>query len=182
MPPEILCNPLNKESSAIKMKHVIRFSCIVVFTFLLWSTLSGCKGSIVQNTPVKVIRNLYTVKSYEELGAFYTKGSLALIDKAVKNGLVPEKNRLFFFPVLGKDVDLEEMGIKYFPDELKPQKAVVTMRYIKHPVENMIGGRAIFNLVIEEGKWKIDREVEIADIIKMLKDDGVEEYLESVNK
>jgi hypothetical protein len=114
---------------------------------------------------IKVMQKLHKSGKFNEIKAYYTKGTLAAMDELGK--LAPQHpqsefgtNRIF---ADGAKWDIVSEKIEGDTAELK-------IMYTSHPVENMRGYEMPFRMKKEDGTWKWDMEKDLRESIPLMKE------------
>jgi hypothetical protein len=105
--------------------------------------------------------------NYDNLNAYYTKGTIKAMEEfeklSLKNKTGKSKEDKRFMD--GTDWDI-------VAEKINGSDADVVIKYTDHPIENMRGLELMFKLQKEDGKWKLDMENDIRKSLEMLKNSG----------
>lgn len=139
------------------MKTLFRFIGLSVIATIL--SCSQTPGDVLLN-----IKKQHSLGNYNNLDDYYTRGTVKAMKELDKLSLKnktgkPKQDKKF---AEGTDWDVVS-------EKMEGDKAEVKIKYTKHPVENMIGLELIFNLLKEDGKWKVDMEKDLGRSLELLK-------------
>ncbi len=140
------------------------------FIFLL--LIASCSGRVAGGDFEAFFKDLCSAHTLQSALQYYTEGTEDALKRAVKKGIVHNNNRLALLPRFNAETE-----IKILKEEISGSDANVTVKYINHPVENMIGFKTVFRFKWENNRWKLDMEREIDSLIKRNNSGAGSEYL-----
>lgn len=124
-----------------------------------------------------IFGKLQRASGYTEAKRYYSDGTIEVLDRAVRDGVIADGDRLSVLPLFNEKTAWEEVS-----SNVEGTKGIVRLRYTGHPVENMIGFEMVFRLVKEGGSWKIDLEEELRDGMALRKKGGAADYIRRIKK
>jgi len=142
---------------------------ILVFALALTASCKRDSGSVGIST---LFHDLAGARNYQEMKGFYSHDTVGILDGAIGDGSLTETQCRYILPRFDVDTEWDEVDTKVSGD-----RATVTLRFIRHPVENMLGYSQIFKLVRENGKWKIDIEDELRVVLQRQRNGSAAEYI-----
>jgi hypothetical protein len=148
----------------------------ILLLLLILITQFSC-GKKTAGTPEEVFEKLSKADNYEEVKFYFTSGTIRLLDSAVSKGILNEKDRVDYLPLFNKKTKWVITG-----KSNNGNAAGITLRFTKHPVENLKGTDISYNLVWEDGSWKIDLEQEMKDSLSAYAPGDAEKYLKDMLK
>jgi len=156
------------------VKNVIRIVAVTALASLVAG--AGCSRGGGAASFDGVFEKLREAKTFDEARLHYTAGTVDAIDRAVSEGAVTKEGRLRILPVFSAKTEWEEVSRKVEGD-----RGTIRIRYTDHPVENMIGMEAEYNMARENGSWKINLEDGIRAALGNRRG-GAEEYIQRIKK
>jgi len=150
--------------------------CITIPLFFI-ITLISCAKSTESKNFTDVFNKLSNAGSYNDIKKCYSVDTVKLIDSAEADGLISNDEKFFILPVFSPDIKWKEISKIQNEDKLE-----IRIRYIEHPVENMIGFEMDFKLVKENGRWKIDMAEDIKKAFEFRKKGIETDYLNDLRK
>ncbi|MFC1670321.1 hypothetical protein ACFL20_07995 [Spirochaetota bacterium] len=104
----------------------------------------------------RVFHGLSNSNSSGEILKHYSSGTVSAIGKAVNLRIITGNRKLSILPQFNNNTRW-----RILEKAIDGDRAELWLKYIEHPVENMIGFEMKFKMVREDGMWKIDMEDEI---------------------
>ncbi len=147
-------------------------SRIIVF-ILIAASCSGCQKESGSSDFNGILKELCSQKSGESFEDLFSPGTLESLKKAVKAGIAGKPGTLirnYFSPGI---------KLKIVKSSIEGSEAVVGVRYLDHPVENVIGSEIDYRFIYQEGRWKLDFKKEIDEIIRSSRSGGSRNYIDS---
>jgi hypothetical protein len=148
----------------------------ILIIILLFLTQFSC-GKKTAGTPEEVFEKLANTENYNEAKIYFTNGTINLMDSAVSKGILDEKDRADYLPLFNKKTKWVITNTTNYGNA-----AGISLRFTNHPIENLKGTEITYNLVKEDGSWKIDLEKEMKDSLSAYVPDGAEKYLKDMLK
>ena len=148
----------------------------VSIILLLFITQFSC-GKKTAGTPEEVFEKLAKTDNYNDAKLYFTSGTIKLVDSAVSKGMLDEKDRADYLHLFNKKTKWVITNTSNYGNA-----AGITLRFTKHPIENLKGTDMTYNLVKEDGSWKIDLEKEMKDSLGAYEPDKAEKYLKDMLK
>jgi hypothetical protein len=146
----------------------------ILIIILIFTTQFSC-GKKTAGTPEEVFDKLAKAENFKEAEIYFTNGTIKLIDSASSNGILDAKDKYNCLPVFNKKTKWSITNTSNYGNA-----AGITLRFTDHPIENLKGTDITYNLVLENGSWKIDLEKEIKDSISSYSPEGAEKYLKDI--
>ncbi len=144
----------------------------IVIIFLLSSLGFCCKNSTGNGNFESILQELCSADQNRKMSDLYTPGTLNSMKRAAKAGIVKKTGTLlrnYFTP----ETKLKVMKIK-----IDGSDARVRVKYLDHPVENVIGSEVEYRFLYREKRWKLDFKKEIDEIIKSSRSGAGRAYIE----
>ncbi len=148
-----------------------------VFILLIIIAAQFSCGKKTAGTPEEVFEKLAKADNYNEAKLYFTNGTIKLVDSAVSKGMLDEKDRADYLHLFNKKTKWVITNTENYGNA-----AGITLRFTKHPIENLKGTDITYNLVKEDGSWKIDLEKEMKDSLSTYAPDDAEKYLKDMLK
>jgi len=134
----------------------------------LWS----CKKDAAPGSIESLFQGLGEAKGFIETKRYYTDGTLGAIERAASQGGVTPDQMSRILPSFTAGARWEELS-----RDVRGNRADVTIRFVQHPVQNMVGFTVRFRLIREDGGWKIDLKEEVEQSLSTMKKEGAADYL-----
>jgi D-alanyl-D-alanine dipeptidase len=138
---------------------------------MLTAVWLGCKESTVNSNFESIVRELCSADKGKKIEDLYTPGTLKSMKRAVKAGIVKEPG------VILENYFTPDTRLKVIHSRIDGLDAVVRVRYLEHPVENVIGSEVDYRFLYQERKWKLDFKKEIDEIIRSSRSEAGRVYL-----
>jgi hypothetical protein len=148
----------------------------ILIIILIFITQFSC-GKKIAGTPEEVFEKLSKTENFKDAELYFTNGTIKLINSAVSKGILDEKDRFNYLPAFNKKSKWEILNTSN-----NGNTAGITLRFTKHPIENLKGTDITYNLVKEDGAWKIDLEKEMKDSLSTYEPNNAEKYLKDMLK
>lgn len=154
----------------------MRYTAVIVMAAACFLA-SGCKRGAAPGTIESVFEGLSRAKGFAEASKFYTGGTIREIERAAsKDGVEPSRLGGMLLPFRAgarwKEVSRKDSG----------DSAVVTVTFVEHPVQNLVGFSFTCRMVKGDGEWKIDLEKEVSDALESRRGEGPAEYLRRIGR
>lgn len=131
----------------------------IIIIFLLSVIGLWCKNNTGHSDFKSILRELCSENKDIKSGELYTSGTLGAMNRAVKAGIVKKPGvflQNYFSP---------EIKLKVIKSSINGSDALVKVKYIRHPVENVIGSEVNYRFHFQEGRWKLDFQKELDEVI-----------------
>jgi hypothetical protein len=132
----------------------------IVIIFLLAVVWLGCKNRTGNGNFESILRELCSAGQETKIRDLYTSGTLSSMKRAVKAGIVKKPEIIF------QNYFTPDTRLQIIKSSIDGSDAVVRVRYLEHPVENVIGSEADYRFLYQERRWKLDFKKEIDEIIR----------------
>ncbi len=145
----------------------------IIVIVLVAVSCFGCKKGSGNSDFKGILRELCSESSGENSGDLYSSGTIRSLKRAVKAGIVGKPGALirnYFSP---------GTNLKIIKSSIKGSDAVVRVRYLDHPVENVIGSEVDYRFIYQERRWKLDFKKEVDDIIRSSQSGESRNYIEN---
>ncbi len=142
------------------MGFYLRFVCTVMLCVSAPAFFTGCgkkKPAEESSLPESAVACVRDSKSYSELRACYSAGTLAEAESLVRKGLITKEK---LFSVL----KIADTGDKWIcpPPEMSDETAIIDVRFTRHSSQNIVGMPVRLRAVFENGSWKLDLSGDIS--------------------
>ena len=151
--------------------HIVRnlFITLIILTFAF---NVSCKKESGPKKFNDFFDKLCRDNNKSQIKKSYTSKTLKLLDDAVKQGIVQEKDKFSVLPLFNSKTEVTIVSEKSSRNYID-----LKIKYLAHPVENMTGSVIILKMISEDGSWKIDMEREIKNIISRFGRGNEKRYL-----
>lgn len=143
----------------------------IILLFLIILTGVLCNKNRGNADFEAVFRQLCSSAAGKQAAVLYSSGTLNSLRKAgkagINSGTAPSLFQ-YFTP---------STKLKILNRKISGDRAIIRVRYMEHPVENVIGSEIDYTFVNENGKWKIDFKSDIDKIIDRQGSEAGQEYL-----
>ncbi len=136
---------------------------VCLYVFLILSFYCSCSKTSSPETTLAAIQERARHGKYGEIRAYLTGNTLKAIDRLKEFSRSSwEKEFARRFPE-GSEWNIVQQ-------EIRGDRARVTMKCLDHPVENIRGFEMVYVLRLEGGIWKIDMHEELERAIERMKE------------
>ena len=115
------------------------------------------------------VKKYYNNSDYDKVMGCYTTGTISAMEELEKLTQQPKFKKLNIAKKFMDGVSWEITN-----ENIKVDSAILIIKYIDHPVENLRGLNVAFRLKKEKGEWKIDEEKEIRENIDIIRKTGAQ--------
>lgn len=130
---------------------------------LLVITITGCSKDKKHGDFYHVFNSLSNAGTFEEASEYYSSGTVDMVNRASRIGLVDKKEMLSLLPLFSR-----RTMVRILEEKVSGDSAVINLRYSDHPVENMVGYDMAIRLVHQGGRWRVNYENELKKVIEKL--------------
>ncbi len=133
----------------------------------------GCNRERGKSDFKGILKELCSLSGRESSRDLFSSGTLRSMKSAVKAGIVKKPETLirnYFSP---------GTNLKIIKSSITGSDAVVRVRYLDHPVENVIGSEVDYRFIYQERRWKLDFQKEINEIIRISRSGESRNYIKN---
>jgi hypothetical protein len=155
---------------------VMKYSAAAVLAMACTLMLS-CTKEAAPGTIESVFEGLSRARGFGEASKFYTDGTVRAIERAASRGGIPVSRMGGVLLPFHADSRWKVVSRKGTGDS-----AEVTITFVEHPVQNLVGFSCTCRMAKRGGEWKIDLEREVSGAMDSRREDGAAEYLRKIGR
>ncbi len=150
---------------------------VPVFALCTMFLLQTCAGKQDPAGFDRVFERLSRAKSFNEMKAFYTSGTIAAVEDAASSDATTARGRNSLLPQFNEKTKWELLQ-----SSSDRSRGMARIRYLDHPSQNMVGYTMELKMKMEKGSWRIDLEDEVRTATRGRGKGELSDYIKRIKK